>query len=624
MPFDSRNRKRILIFILIPLLSVVQFFTDDIIIRAVSAALLVIYVGFIIFLRDSIRQEEPPLTDDELEDITYPDPEPFDDSYETDYGEEFKIVSANKKIEVRTDSDPPQSLGGSRSSYFKPTDLKENFDKIANEKLPEDVSHDEHFGFILEKILGVVKESYLAHSALFFWYNGRKQKLALEKYSSGSEDIILQKFELEDDILSKIVQKNEPELLTDIPEKAENDIIRYYSRVQGIKSFVGVPLYYGEQIAGVLAMDSKMNDAFGIETIYSLGRFVRVIASIISLFDEKFSDNQADQRLQSLLGILASDKKFESEEELYTAIEKSIKTLVGWDVFTLISYDSAEKKFVTSVVTNKTSLKYIGENLEVELAGTLVGECIINSTPIKIDDTSSITKSRYKTKEDVTFDGSFLAVPLTYDDQNFGVICLESLRKNVYTTSDVEFLKKAIKIFAYIIYTHSTQSVLKNLLHLDVETKLLNQKAFINELSKELTKSAELEIPGALVLIQIDEFIEEGSLFEGDPMPKVISTITELINDESKKNNIVGRIEDKLFAVFFFNTIVKDAFLWAEKLRIKVARKPISVHAKQTTFTVSVGVANASNKTDIKEILYNAELALNKAIEKGGNSVKSI
>jgi PleD family two-component response regulator len=68
----------------------------------------------------------------------------------------------------------------------------------------------------------------------------------------------------------------------------------------------------------------------------------------------------------------------------------------------------------------------------------------------------------------------------------------------------------------------------------------------------------------------------------------------------------------------------KDVFLWAEKLRIKIARKAIAVASKQTTFTVSIGVAATTNKTDVQEILTHAELALKKAVEKGGNSVKSI
>lgn len=623
MSLHQRIKKRIFIFILIPVLASVQFFTDDMITKIIAAILLVVYVGFIIFLRDSMRAEgyseddtnnemDEPVSDDEKE------------TFDTDTGEDFKIVSENKKIEVASGAPSHQVSRNHGKSYFKPPDLKQNFEKIATERPPDNISHDEHFSFILEKILNVVKEAFLAHTSLFFWFNKKKKRLTLEKFSTSSLDIVQQKFDLEDDILSKIVQKEEPELLTDITPKAEMDVIRYYSKPQGIKSFVGVPLYFKDKLAGILAIDSKVNDAFGIETVYSLGRFVRVISLIITLFDEKFNENQSEQRLKALLDILVSDKKFDTEIELYKVIENSVQHLLPWDVFTFVYYDSIDKKFRTSKVNNKTSLKYIGENLEIDLTGTLVGKCIVGGEPIKVDDTSISSIPRFAKSEDLTFDGSFLVVPLTYDGQNYGVLCFESLKKNIYNSDDIEFLRKATRIFAHIVYSQSTQFMLRSLLSVDIETKLLNNNSFMEYASLELAKASDLNIPCSLAIVKIDDFIEEDSLFEGDPFPRVLKSIVKSIREETSRFNIVGRLDNRLIGIYFFNSSTKDVFLWAEKLRIKIARKPIAVVSKQTTFTISVGIATATRKTDFNEVMYNAELALNKATEKGGNSVKSL
>ena len=65
-------------------------------------------------------------------------------------------------------------------------------------------------------------------------------------------------------------------------------------------------------------------------------------------------------------------------------------------------------------------------------------------------------------------------------------------------------------------------------------------------------------------------------------------------------------------------------FIWAEKIRVKIARKPIAIVSKQTTYTISIGVAATTGKLDAEEVLYNAELALQKALEKGGNTVRNI
>ncbi|MGE5410234.1 MAG: GAF domain-containing protein [Clostridiales bacterium] len=612
----DKLKKRILIFLVVPVLAALLFFINDPFLKVATIVLIVIYVGFIIFLRDSVRSEEEPAVAPNLE-IDPP-------SYEPDLGESIKIVSSNKNLEVITAENYIPEINVGKKNFFKPPDLKENFEKIANESLPKGIGQDEQFSFLLEKILSVVKDAFLANTAVFFWYNKRKEKLTLEKFVSECTDITERKFDLEDDILSKIVQKEEPELLTDITVNAEGDVIRYYSVPQGIKSFVGVPLYYQNMLAGILALDSKESDAFGIETIYSLGRYVRIISFIIALFDEKHKDSLAERKLNGLLGLLSGDRFFQNEDELYNSLENALKNLISWDAFTFVYYNPLEQKFKTSKIVNNTSLKYIGENLEVELNGTLVGKCIVNGMPVKIDDTSASSFIRFSKSEDVSFDGSFLSIPLVYDNQNYGVLCFESLKKNAYTNADVHFMKSTVKILAFIIYSFSTQAVLKKLLSVDIETKTLNKDAFVERLTSDLYKANMLNVPGAVVMIYIDDFLEQESLFEGNPFPKVLRTVAKTISEEMTPTNLMGRISERVFGVYFFNTPTKDVFLWAEKLRVKIARKPVAVISKQTTFTVSIGLASTQNKTNAEEVLNNAELALKKALEKGGNAVRNI
>jgi diguanylate cyclase (GGDEF)-like protein len=611
----EKLKKRIFIFSVIPILALFSILLEDLYLKAAAVLILVIYVGFIIFLRDSVKIEET--IQIAKEEFTPP-------VYEADEGESFKIISPNKTIEVITEENYTPELHTGKRQYFKPPDLKENFEKIATEAVPYGVGQDEQFSFLLEKILYVIKEAYYSHTAAFFWYNKKNEKLTLEKYVSASPEISQRKFDVEDDILSKIVQKEEPELLTDISPNAETDVIRYYTQGQGIKSFVGVPLFYGKTLSGILALDSKVNDAFGIETIYSLGRFVRIISMIIALYDEKFKDTLAEHRLAGILGLLRGDKFFDNEEDLYKTIESSLINLISWNAFSFIWFNPVNQKFKTTKVVNNTSLKYIGENLEIDLDGTLVGKSIVNGMPVKIDDTSGSGFIRFSKSEDVSFDGSFLAVPLVYDNQNYGVLCFESLKKNAFSNADVQFMKDATKILAFVVYSYSNQVLLKKLLSVDIETRTLNKESFLERLNSELLKSNQLKIPGSLALIYIDKFLEQESLFEGDPFPKVLQSITETISSEVNPTSLFGRIEERTFAVFFFNAQPKEVFLWAEKLRIKIARKPISVVSKQTTFTVSIGVASAQNKLDADEVVYNADLALKKAQEKGGNAVRNI
>ena len=497
-------------------------------------------------------------SDEDIEDVS------SNELSHTDLGDSFQIISKNKNLEVITSETYSPDFRVPKTT-LKPPDLKERFEEIANESLPEEVGHNGQFAFVLEKMLTVIKEAYQANTAIFFWYNKKKEKLTIERFVSNSTDVANRKFDIEDDILSKIVQKGEPELLSDISPAAEADVIRYYNSPQGIRSFVGVPLFYEKSLIAIIAVDAKVDDTFGIETIYALGRFVRVITMIITIFEEKYSDSVSQQRLKGLLSLIGPDKKIDNVEDLIVSIQSSIGLLFHWDAFAFVYFHPIEKKFITLKIINNTSLKYVGENLDIDLNGTLVGKSIVTGMPVKIDDTSSGEYIRFAKVESVSFDGSFLAIPIVYDNQNYGVLCFESLKKNAYSNADIQFLKNALNILSFVIYSYSTKTLLKSYLAVDIETKVLNAETFKKRLTSDLAK-----VPGALALIRIDDFLEQESLFDGNPFPKVLTSVAETINQEMTPLNLFGRLSEKVFCVYFFNATTKDVFLWAEKLRVKI------------------------------------------------------
>ena len=615
---DKRQRNRILIFLVIPVLAAGLFISDDLTIRLIIIALLVVYVAFIIFLRDSVRFSGGYSIEETEDSVSESIPTPH-----SEHEESFKIVSKNRNIDVITDENYKPEYGVSKTT-LRPHDLKERFDEIVKETLPPGTGHDEQFGFVIERMLTVMAELYNAHSAIYFWHNKKKEKLIIEKFYSTSNQLTKRKFDIEDDVLSKIVQTGEPELLTDISRTAEADVIRYYDSNQGIKSFAGAPVFYNNELVAIIAIDSKVEDAFGIETIYSLGRFIRLITMLIGIFEEKYSDTISQKRLEGLLKILGPENEFENEKELINALPEALKSMIKWDAFVFIYFNPIDKTFKTEKVDNSTALKYIGTDLQIDLNGTLVGKSIVSGIPVKIDDTSAGSYKRFSRAEDVSFDGSFISIPLIYNKQNYGVICLESLKKNAYSNNDIQFLKKSLNVLSYIIYSHSTQKLLKNLTSVDFETRALNAASFKERLSADLIKAKQLDVPGTLALLKIDDFMEQETLFNDDPLPKVVSVVSEIISDEMTALNLFGRMDDRIFGIYFFNATTKNVFVWAEKLRVKIARKPVSVVSKQTTFTVSIGIASTTNKDNVDEVLHNANLALNKALEKGGNAVLNV
>ena len=623
MKFDKTSVKRLVSFALILILVAVVFLAQEQSIKIIAAFVLLTYVGFVIFLRDNLPGKN--IGDPAIIEDSAPNPYKEPQTQEVDEGEGFEIVGKHKNVEIITsDNYKAKTIFPNRIETTDPELIKEDYLKIANEVIPSNISDDALFGFVIEKLLQFVKEAFLAHSAVFFWYNKKTNRISLDKFASSSKEITRRRFELENDVLSEIIKTGSPKLIQAVSPNSEQDTIRYYNSPQGIRCFLGAPVFFHQSLVGIIAIDSKEEDVYGIETIWSLGRLVRAISIIIDLFEEKYSESLSEKRLKSLLSILSFDERLADIQNFFETIEKSAQNLIQWDAFAFVYYDSLNDKFTTVKISNKRSVKYIGEGLEIDLKKSLVGQAIQSGMPVNIDDTSIASGDefiRYSPLEDVSFEGSFLAIPLVYLNEVFGVVCFENLKKSAYSNSDVKFLRQAFRIFSFLASSNSKQTYLKSLLSVDIETKLLNKNAFLEALSKDLLKAKDFNAPGAIVFVRVDEFLEQSSLFEGDPFPKVLKTIVELIKESLDEKSLFARLDKRLLAIHFFNTTTKDAYLWAEKTRVKIARKPIPVMSRQSTFTVSIGVASTNNKTDVNEILKNAKLALDKAIEKGGNAV---
>jgi len=116
---DRRQRKRILIFLVVPVLAAILFITDDLTIRLITLALIIIYVAFIIFLRDSVRFSGGYSIGEKEES----DVDSFPAEPSTDFQESFKIVSKTQDVEVITDETYSPEYGVSKTT-LKPPDLK--------------------------------------------------------------------------------------------------------------------------------------------------------------------------------------------------------------------------------------------------------------------------------------------------------------------------------------------------------------------------------------------------------------------------------------------------------------------------------------------------------------------
>jgi signal transduction protein with GAF and PtsI domain len=198
---------------------------------------------------------------------------------------------------------------------------------------------------------------------------------------------------------------------------------------------------------GVLAIDSTEEYAFSIEHVFSLGRFSRLLSMLIWLFNEKSSDTQAEKRLNSLINVINGNLNFKDETELATLLENSARNLVESDLVTFVYFNPHKKKFIAQRVWNNLSYDYIPEGTEIELNDTIVGKVVQTKFPLKVDDVEEKPIIRYRKDEKIGYTGSFIAVPLAFEDEIYGVMCFENSKKKFFNGGDVNILKNTLRFY---------------------------------------------------------------------------------------------------------------------------------------------------------------------------------
>ncbi|MDA3809227.1 MAG: GGDEF domain-containing protein [Spirochaetaceae bacterium] len=190
-------------------------------------------------------------------------------------------------------------------------------------------------------------------------------------------------------------------------------------------------------------------------------------------------------------------------------------------------------------------------------------------------------------------------------------------------------------IFILVLIVNTAFSVIwiaNSILNYDLETqakidpltKVLNRRAFVDELTKEIARSKRESLTFSLIMADIDHFKninDENGHLAGD---SVLITFTRMVVENLRISDILSRFGGEEFIIILPNTNKKYAFETAERIRkiVEMGRHPFN--GKNIAYTVSLGVASFDLESQNKEeLLENVDEALYKAKTNGRNRVES-
>jgi diguanylate cyclase (GGDEF)-like protein len=229
---------------------------------------------------------------------------------------------------------------------------------------------------------------------------------------------------------------------------------------------------------------------------------------------------------------------------------------------------------------------------------------------------------------------SAAALPFTIDRWRSGALVLRTERhERDLSDDDVEFANTvvnaavaAIKRAQALESTRADNRRLEALATTDPLTRLLNRRALLERLSREVDRAKRYESKLTLLLLDIDHFKrindERGHLV-GDG---VLRQIGALIEASVRTVDIAARYGGEEFVLILPETSQDGGIIFAERLRESIERYPFDASGEEPLhLTASIGVATfPSPRVESTEDLFaRADEALYRAKSSGRNQVRT-
>ncbi len=569
----------------------------------------------------------------------------FDD-FQSQSGGSFMVEEVLEPIHSAPVAPPEESAPESSSSQQPPLEtfsikpevkpvVKEfqvsDFFDVDSNIFKGDSEPRTEFDFLLQKVLAAVKEVLFAHSVAFFWSNREKRQMVMEsRVTESSLFISSRRFSMGHDLVSKVADSGKPELLSQVNPLSEAELIRYYDSPEAVKSFVGVPVFFSaitdEQHVGlpvaVIAVDSKVEDAFGSETLGLLGQFTKLVSALIKSYTEKYDLLLDSELLRSLRTFHERSRDNFSITTVVQTLAEEVSKLVNWDFMSIVLYDERQHAWIAKKVTNRGREAYLVTDQGIDFPGSIVGQTIRKNTVTLIDDLSGASSPRYFTGERLQSSGSFVSVPISSVRKCYGALNVESCSPFNFTRQNADVLSRLAERAALALEILYMADIIREYVIIDEVTGVYSKKFFIQRVGEELQRADDCASELTLLFITVDKSDEIAERLGQEGFERVMVTLAKVVRASVRPYDLVGRFDPDRFSVLLVNTAANDAYLWAEKIRKNVASHIIDIDGKSFSITTSIGLCGALEGMKREEILANTTTVLNRASEAGGNAVR--
>ena len=537
----------------------------------------------------------------------------------------FKHISESSEGVINVRKYAPESSG----ENSKLQDLKlESFSELtSSEQTSKQRLVEQELNAVLKEILTTVKDTLQARTAAFSWASQSKKIFFFAAHLSDSKSFTAKKaIPFSGDALTQIFVARNAQLYTDITSQDEPKILRYYDEPNAIRSFIGIPVFHGDRVYGILFADSIAKSAFGPDDVKLLNRFGKICSALIENYASKSKHIEAVRFVDPAIQLMHDLQKESTIEESIDTFSMHLQKVLDFEQLTISLLNSKSELVVKKVVSDSDA---IAEGNVVDLENSAVGLAFNSGQDGTIDDLESIGELPRFFKGELKDDqappkGSMLIVLLKFQNMYAGALTLQTEQKRNFGKDNFTKVRFFAESLSMVLHTRLLKEQLKIERPLDEETGTMARKHFVSRVRHEVNRASREKQNLMLMMVAFDDEASLLSRYGKELMMKIMQSTARLIVANMRNYDLISRFDNYSFAICLINISELNARQWADKIREQILNSPFETGEEFQTIVASVSVGLAElrlSNPDIEHLFEGAKTALEHAL-KTGNSVK--
>jgi diguanylate cyclase (GGDEF)-like protein len=478
------------------------------------------------------------------------------------------------------------------------------------------------FEIVLERMLDEIQAVVPYHRAFIFLLNKKRSHARVarqrikEKFRKETGSLTTP---LEYDLtqmanLRNMIESGEPLV---IPDTKTNPIGRKTSSLTPVRSWVGAPIVFQNQVIGFLSLDSLTTCFYHQDHADRLALFASQAA--VSIENARlFTETQKRARKEHLL--YQATRDFTAglgEQAVFNAMVKHLTHALDLANCAISRYDPAFDILETLEDYSEPGVyppNY--PRIPINLSAYHLTRAVIKSRePFSMHiENSSIDPDTLAFLERNGYD-SLLLLPLMigHAQQVFGIVALCGKAGTLpFTNDEIELAQSLITQAARAIENSRLYAEVQRLAVKDELTGLYNRRGFLSIGQREWDRSIRLGSPLTLLFLDIDEFKKFNDRYSYAVGDQVLRLLADCLKDNMRTIDFAGRYGGEEFVVLLPETGLNSARQVAERLRNNIKNIRLDTGLDQASFTVSIGVCQKT--TDLPD--------LDALIDLGGNALR--